>query len=302
MAKGKPADIPNPQQLRHWEQVCLYLDSQPYRAVQHPFSASPPMSVKLFKRMAQCKLVRHYDTDCSYRMSLQWRDILRRRYYHLPEDEQEDMLAEGKSAPFVVDHNFDTLYVSRLAPPEAEDEDIHPNPFRKLPPWLAEQCDDLKELAQAADAFAETPWTAFGKSLMMWKSGIGASNGKGVSWSFLLRNAFVMVRLRRTPFNLLLGSVRFSAETLWTFGVIPALDECKRALGDMWGDGEAFAALTWQTSQVHLCADVANFSLQAADLDRVVTWSRKRSWYVPSVDDENTPLPHHEDDDLDDFL
>jgi hypothetical protein len=62
---GYNAHPPARKHLKHWEQVRLYLDSQPYRAVKHPFPESPPMSVRLFKRMAQFKLVRHYDSDCS---------------------------------------------------------------------------------------------------------------------------------------------------------------------------------------------------------------------------------------------
>jgi hypothetical protein len=122
--------------------------------------------------MATFKLARHYDSDCSYRVTLKWRDILRRLYYHVPDEGEGESPTHGESAHFVVDHTCATLYVWLFAPPEAEDEDSQPNPFRKLPIWLAEQCDDLKDLAQAADAFAETPWSAFGASLMMWKSGL----------------------------------------------------------------------------------------------------------------------------------
>jgi hypothetical protein len=48
--------------------------------------------------------------------------------------------------------------------------------------------------------------------------------------------------------------------------------------------------LTWQryvhTSQIHLCADVANFQPTPADLGRLLTRSLKRAVYIPSLIDE----------------
>ncbi len=107
----------------------------------------------------------------------------------------------------------------------------------------------------------------------------------GVSWSFLLRNAYVMVRLRRTPLQGLVGSVRLSAECLWTYGAHVALDGVREMLETMWGEAGrgSFSRLRWQLSQLHLCADVANFAPEPADLDRFVTRARKKAIYVPSV-------------------
>jgi hypothetical protein len=78
----------------------------------------------------------------------------------------------------------------------------------------------------------------------MWQAGVGTSQaGRGVSWSFLLRNAYLMLRLRRSPLQDLIGSVRLSAEGLWTFGGRTALDGTREALRELWGEAQydAFA-------------------------------------------------------------
>ena len=67
MPKGIPADIPNRQQLHHWETVCRFLDAQPFRAVAYPYPRDPPISTRLLKRMARFQLVRHRD-DCRWQL------------------------------------------------------------------------------------------------------------------------------------------------------------------------------------------------------------------------------------------
>ena len=87
----------------------------------------------------------------------------------------------------------------------------------------------------------------------------------------------------------LVGSIRFSAECLWTYGPRAALDEAQRALAVMWdepeNDKERFDRVVWRLSQLHLCVDVANFSPEPADLDRIVTHARKKAIHIPSVDE-----------------
>lgn len=289
--------FPNHQQLRHWERVCRYLDSQPYRAVAHPFPDEPPMTVKLFTRMKQHKLVRHFDSDCTYRLSAKWRDILHRLWQQLPEEEPPPETFPLLGDPFIADTNVDTFYVTLLAPVIDEEDEEHFYLLR-LPTRLQEICTQLKEHAQIADQDVETPWSAFDTPLNILKSGVGTgSKKKGISWSFLLRNAYLMVRLRKTALNQMIASVRISAECLWMYGPLGALDGAKR---QMWGDDSHFSELTWQVSQIHLCADVANFSPRPEDLDRVVTWSRKKAIHVPSLDDEATTIPS--DEDIDDYL
>jgi hypothetical protein len=275
MFRGIAADAPSRQHLRHWEQVCLYLDSQPYRALRYPFPTDPAVTARLLRRMARFGLVRHKD-DCSWQLSLRWRLLLRRLWDGMPEEVAAALSVGRDTAPFVVDQNVDTLYVNLLAP--------------ALPRQLARVCTTLKTQAQEADQPVETPWRMFDAPLSMWKAGVGTSEkNKGVSWSFLLRNAYVMLRLRKTPLQQLVGSIRFSAECLWTYGARQALDEAKDALAKMWAtpeeEDERFDLVIWRLSQLHLCVDVANFAPEPADLERIVTHARKKAVHIPSVDE-----------------
>src|SRR5260221_14467410 len=102
---------PSARPLRHWERGCRYLDAQPYGAVALPFPADPPMSVRLFKRMAVSRLVRHRD-DCRWQLSPRWRAILQRLWDRLPLDEPGNELAGPERAegiPFIADTGVDTL-------------------------------------------------------------------------------------------------------------------------------------------------------------------------------------------------
>jgi len=98
-----------------------------------------------------------------------------------------------------------------------------------------------------------------------------------------------MLRLRKTPLQQLVGSIRFSAEYLWIHGPHPALDEAKQTLAHMWGEpereDEGFDRVVWRLSQLHLCADVANFAPEPVDLERIVTHARKKAVHIPSVEE-----------------
>nr|MBA3827226.1 hypothetical protein [Ktedonobacterales bacterium] len=287
--RGMAATAPTRRHLKHWQCVCLYLDSQPFRAVRFPFPHEPPMSARLLRRMQGFKLVRHYHMDCSYRLSPRWRAIFQRLWDGAEDDDPAgDAGPNLIGDPFIVDANVDTMYVSLLTPDDLDDDAAF-DPLRRLPERLDEQCAALKEQAQAEDKAVATPWHLFDTALMMYKAGIGTKgDGKGVSWSYLLRNAYVMVRLRKTPLGQLLASFRLSAECLWMYGPQVALDGVRQMLREMWNDEEAFYALTFRLSQLHLCVDVANFAPGPADLARVLTHSRVKAFHVPSVDAEST--------------
>jgi len=240
MFTGLRSDAPTRKHLRHWERVCLYLDAQPYRALRFPFPLDPPVTARLLKRMARFGLVRHKE-DCSWQLTRRWRPILRRLWEGTSggEGDEPPTPVDGEAVPFVADTNVDTLYVSLFAP--------------ALPRGLVERCDALKAAAQLEDAPVETCWCLFDAPLSMWKAGVGTSEkGGGVSWSYLLRNAYVMLRLRRKPLQGLVGSVRLSAEALWTFGPRAALDACRSLLADLWATGApppiATARATWRTA------------------------------------------------------
>ena len=277
MPKGVPNAVPSRQQLRHWEAVCRYVDAQPYRAVTYPFPAVPPMSTRLLKRMAQLGLVRHRD-DCRWQLALRWQILLRRLCDGVALDAPDAIAAVqdvGDAQPFLVDCGVDTFYANLRS-------------ATGLPARLTAICDALKLRAQDADATVETPWAILGAPLSMYKSGKGTSgNGRGVSWSYILRNGMVMLVLRKTPFNGLLGSMRLSAEALWTRGVRAALDGVRDDLRLLWSWAEpgSFKSVSWQLSQIHLCVDVAHFSPMPTDLTRLLTRSVKKSVHLPSTDD-----------------
>jgi hypothetical protein len=186
--------------------------------MRYPFPTDPPVTARLLRRMARFGLVRHKD-DCSWQLSLRWRSLFRRLCEETPEDEPP-LPVDYATAPFIVNQNIDTLYVNLLA--------------TTLPRRLGNACSALKVQAQERDQPVETPWRMFDMPLSMWKAGVGTSEkNRGVSWSLLLRNACVMLRLRKTPLQQLVGSIRFSAECLWTYGARQAFDEAKDALANM---------------------------------------------------------------------
>lgn len=148
MPKGIPADIPNRQQLRHWETVCRFLDAQPFRAVAYPYPHDPPISTRLLKRMARFQLVRHRD-DCRWQLSRRWHAILTRLWNGLPDEENTPAQVEADvmTQPFIAGRGVDTLYANLLSPDG-------------LPSRLIAACDALKAKAQDEDMTVETPWSA----------------------------------------------------------------------------------------------------------------------------------------------
>jgi hypothetical protein len=277
---GMRAGPPNYRHLCHWEEVCRYLDSQPYRSIAYPFPSEPPISARLLKRMARFGLVRHRDTDCRWRLSPRWQAILVRLWQgaidEAVEQEEAEPPAEEPDQPFVVDCGVDTLYAHLLSE-------------QSLPAALGARCDALKARAQEEDTSVETPWVVLGAPLSMYKAGKGTDgSGRGVSWSYILRNARVMVVLRKRPLGELLGSVRLSAEALWTLEPRQALDTVRADLRRLWavhGGRASWKTLRWQLSQIHLCADVAYFSPQPADLERVLTRSLKKAIHFPASEE-----------------
>lgn len=266
------AALPTRRHLRHWEAVCRALDAQPYRAVSYPFPVDPPMSTRLFKRMALYKLVRHRE-DCRWQLSPKWQTILRHLWSATPPDDPPapEQTHETSPVPFIAATGVDTLYVNLLA--------------EHLPHALIQACDTLKVQAQEEDQTVETPWPVFGAPLSMYKAGVGTrAKRRGVSWSYILRNSMVMLLLRKAPLSGLVGSARLSAECLWTYGSQAALDRLRTDLEVMWGRAEpgSFRDVTWRLSQIHLCADVAHWTPQPVDLARLLTRSRKKAVHLPS--------------------
>jgi hypothetical protein len=68
----------------------------------------------------------------------------------------------------------------------------------------------------------------------------------------------------------------------------------------MWATAEpdSFQQVAWQLSQIHLCANVANFAADPADLSRLLTRSRKRAIHIPSLHDVKSAATGNPDDEL----
>jgi hypothetical protein len=270
MFQGVGADVPALKHLRHWQAVCHYLDAQPLRSVRYPFPLDPPMSARLFKRMARFRLVQHRE-DCAWRLSPRWRQILARLIRHAPADDAPASEDLPSAAPFIVATGVDTLYVNVLAD--------------GLPPDVVALCEQLKGQAQADNRSVATPWLFAGAPLSMLKSGKGTGERGGVSWGFLLRNGMAEVALRKVPVSGIVASVRLSSECLWVHGPRGALDAMRQALASLWGDRRAFKDVRFSLSQIHLCADVAHFALSPDLVPRVRTHVLNRAIYAPGADD-----------------
>jgi hypothetical protein len=50
-------------------------------------------------------------------------------------------------------------------------------------------------------------------------------------------------------------------------------------------EDESFDPVVWRLSQLHRCADVANFAPEPVDLERIVTHARKKTAHIPSVEE-----------------
>jgi hypothetical protein len=298
---GTHADAPARKHLRHWDKVCRYIETQPYRSVAFPFPKDAPMmSVRLLKRMARFGLIRHRD-DCTWRLAKNWWFILQRLWDSTPNDPPPALPDADHPLPFVVDAGIDTLYVNLLA--------------AAMPLGMLHACEALKALAQARDEPIETPWQLWGAPLSMWKAGKGSSKkGKGTSWGYILRNEWVELRLRKTAVGDIVGRVHFLAKLLWVHGPRPALDAVAGLLETLWfwdydpeqdDPDDPLAMPRWQTSEMHLCADIAHFTLQAPDLERVITRSIHQVAHVPSLASTHYGTPDFNDeweDEPDDFV
>jgi hypothetical protein len=81
--------------------------------------------------------------------------------------------------------------------------------------------------------------------------------------------------------------VRLSAEVLWEQTPKKALDLMQTMLRSMWLDPKAYKEVALQLSQIHLCADIANFPLTPDMLGRLISHSLSQTIHVPSDDEEN---------------
>lgn len=266
----QPGVPPGRQHLRHWQQVCQYIEAQPYRSIRFPFPSEPPVTARLLKRMARFRLITHRE-DCSWRLSAKWKAMLHRLAQGASDEDASPASVEIAGAPFIVAQCVDTMNVNLLA--------------EEVPANLVALCEHYKALAQAANKSVATPWLFAGAPLSMLKSGKGTGEQGGVSWGFILRNEMAEVDIRKVPVSGIVASVRLSSECLWTNGPRAALDLMRSALQTMWTDRQAFREVRFCLSQIHLCADVAHFVLSPELVPRVRTHAINRTLYAPSDDE-----------------
>ena len=75
--------------------------------------------------------------------------------------------------------------------------------------------EGLQELARHNDEEVETPWRYDGTPLLMYRAGVNTNPGGVVSWSYILRNAFLTLLIRKTPLGTIIAQARLGSECLW---------------------------------------------------------------------------------------
>jgi hypothetical protein len=225
------------------------------------------VSSEILLAMRKRRLVRHR-SDCSWVLSSRWKALLLELWHGITKAEGERSAeAAGEPVPFSVAAGIDTWYVNRLD-------------AAGLKPELQMQLEDLQELARHNDDEVETPWRYDGTPLLMYRAGVNTSQGGGVCWSYILRNASLTLLIRKTPLGSIIAQARLGSECLWRLTPRRALDELDALVRRMWQGTLRHPRKQlgkWRVSQVHLAHDIANTSISLEQLDRYVSRSRRQS-------------------------
>ena len=224
-------------------------------------------SSELLLAMRKAKLLRHR-SDCLWALSPRWKSILLELWHGVTKAEGERESGAGNEPiPFSVAAGIDTWYLNRLD-------------SAGLTPELKMQLEDLQELARHNDEEMETPWRYDGAPLLMYHAGVNTSQGGGVSWSYILRNASLTLLIRKTPLGSIVAQARLGSVCLWRLTPRRALDELDALVRRMWRGSLRHPRKQqgkWQVSQVHLAHDIANTTIALEQLDRYVSRSRRQS-------------------------
>jgi|GEM_PF-906008 len=270
IAERPTPGLPSYSELQVWEAVCRWLDGQPQCRARLPMADVPSVgevSSEILLAMRKARLVRHR-SDCAWALSPRWKAILLELWHGVTKAEGERASgAGGEPVPFSVAAGIDTWYLNRL---DAEG----------LTPELRMQLEDLQELARHNDEEVETPWTYDGTPLLMYRAGVNTTQGGGVSWSYILRNASLTLLMRKTPLGTIIAQARLGSECLWRLTPRQALDELDALVHRMWRGRLRHPRKQqgkWQVSQVHLAHDIANTTIALEQLDRYVSRSRRQS-------------------------
>jgi hypothetical protein len=259
---ARPASgLPTYAELEAWETICRWLDVQPDRRSHLPFGDLDVSGLRL-AGMRKQKLVRHA-MDCTWVLSPTWRQRLQALWRGVLYVEGErSQPQEVTGAPFSVAFGLDTWYLNRVDP-------------EGLPIPLQERLEALQAQARDQDDEVETPWIFDGAPLRMYRTGVNARNGGGVSWSYILRNGSLALLMRRKPLGGIVAQVRFGSECLWRLTPRRAYEEVDHLINHLWGMQRG----TWQVSQAHLAHDVANVTLDVEQLSRYISRSRTDALY-----------------------
>jgi hypothetical protein len=270
--------LPTYAELQVWEAVCRWLDGQPqYRArlLMVDVLGVGDVPSKTLLAMRKVRLIRH-GSDCSWALSPHWKTLLLALWHGITKaDGERSSDAEAEPAPISVAAGIDTWYLNRL------DAD-------GLTPELKTLLEDLQELARHNDEEVETPWRYDGAPLLMYRAGVNTTQGGGVSWSYILRNASLTLLIRKRPLGSIIAQARLGSECLWRLTPRRALDAVDGLVRRMWQGSLRHPRKQqgkWQVSQAHLAHDIANTSIALEQLDRYVSRSRRQSVFEAAQSD-----------------
>jgi hypothetical protein len=274
------ADLPSYVELEAFERICRWLDAQPKRRARLPFvglkeqlDAESEVPVALLTLMRKHRLVRHA-SSCEWVLSPTWKNRLAGLWKGVDRELREHFITQpSPSDPYVVAAGIDTWYLNRLDP-------------AGLPLSLRHELDELQAKATEDEEEIDTRWTYDGAPLQMYRAGVSAKQGGGVSWSYILRNPSLALLIRRSPLGGIIAQARLGSECLWRLTPRRALDEVDALVRRMWARPLPFRRAApkaetarWQVSQVHLAVDVANAPLELEQLSRFVSRSRTQAVY-----------------------
>jgi hypothetical protein len=145
----------------------------------------------------------------------------------------------------------------------------------EFPLELAEQLDRLKGESQEADEDIPTPYTFAGETLFI------KAHGSGRQWKWILHSPTLHLDVGKGKHTNIVGKARLSAAFLWEHEIGVALATLYGYLTEFYG-----LPFTLQVSEVHLCVDVANWTLALDDSRAFVSRSVNKGMRLEDVSDE----------------
>jgi hypothetical protein len=272
-------DLPTFAELSRFEDIARYLDTLPGRRERLPFAGCTVTPTEL-KNMRRWKLLRHV-TGCYWQLYSGWKARLE-EYWRAVVQEQGERVPppDPERPPHVVAAGIDTWYLNVI-----DDEG--------LPSKLRQSLDELQRQAQDDEEEIDLDVLVDGAPLRLFRFGASRQQGGGVSWSYILHNASVVILLRRVPLGGIVGQIRLGSEYLWRCTPAGALTEVQNLFRRWWAPTQREAR--WQVSQIHWAVDVSNTTLEREQLDRYVSRARKRSEHHGTLESFLQPVAVDED-------